>query len=417
VTRLLVLAGRPVAAALALVLFAALIEGGARFAWCLLGERRLSFAPREPAQLIVRDRDRLYRLRPGFDGPWGRAHPVRVRVNSLGMRGPERALASAPGTTRVLVLGDSQTFGFDVPEAEAYPEVLGRRLAADSARFEVWNAAVPGYSTYQGLLWLRQNLATLRPGIVIAAFNFNDRLLAGEPTGGLALVRHTPGAFRAAWRGRWLERSFVVRKLRSLLARAWQGNELERRARFQAHQRQLLARWDRLVPVVTRGEHEAHLRAMAELCRANGVALVLVGLPEHPALAAPLDSAAVRLAAGERTAAVEALRGYFTSRDSTLLWTWSDYDLLANALARRAWPAAPAAWPHRRAPANLVLATALGYNRLAARVAQAEAVPFVDATAALSAHPEVFMDECHLDARGHAIVAELLAPVVRAATP
>lgn len=411
-TRLIGLAGRLALAAFAFVFFAALLEGGSRLGYCLLKERRLSLIPREPASLFVRDRELLYRQRPGFDAPWGSAHPVRVRVNSLGLRGPERPLRPAPGTVRVLMLGDSQTWGFDVEESDAYPQVTDRLLAAETPRHEVWNAGVPGYSTYQGLVWLRRNLTAFRPRVVVAAFNFNDRFLAGEPSGDFSLVRQTPESFRTAWRVHWLQHSFALRKLRSLTAR-WRA--ARQRARFLEREEELLGRWQRLLPGVTLDEHARHLRAMARLCREHGVSLVLVALPEHPALAAPLDSAAARLAAGDAAGAVLAVRPYFALRDSVLLWTYSSYDLLANALMRRASPGSPAAWPHRRSPANLTLATAASYNLVAARVAAEEGVPFVDAAAPLSARPEVFLDECHFDARGHALVAELLLPVLRRA--
>jgi hypothetical protein len=154
---------------------------------------------------------------------------------------------------------------------------------------------------------------------------------------------------------------------------------------------------------------------MAALCRSREVRLVLVGLPEHPVLAAPLDSAAARLRAGDAQGAERALGGYFAHADSALRWTYSDYDVLANALAARSRPGAEPTWPHRRAPANVVLATAAEYNRVAREAAQERDLLFVDATPALSARPEVFLDECHFDGQGHALVAELLVPVILSA--
>src|SRR5215470_5660402 len=61
-----------------------------------------------------------------------RRHPtslrdIRVRTNSLGLRGAEIPPREA-GELRILVLGDSITFGDYVDEDETYPAVLERRL-------------------------------------------------------------------------------------------------------------------------------------------------------------------------------------------------------------------------------------------------------------------------------------------------
>jgi lysophospholipase L1-like esterase len=395
------------------------MEAGSRFLYCAALEKRVSLAPREPLSLFVRDRDLLYRQRPGFDRPWGRTHPVRVRINARGLRGPEQPPGRPSDAVRVLALGDSQTWGFDVEEEVAYPAVLESllNLATGSARrCEVVNAAVPGYSSYQGLRWLERNFAAYAPHVVLVAYNFNNRMLAEERTGDFSLVRHTAARFRAAWRWRWIESSFAVRKLRALVARVRGGDAAARRERFVRRKAQLLDAWDRLEPVGTREEHAHHLRAIARFCRAHGARAVFVGLPEHPRLAAPLDSALARLRSGDAPAAAAALAPYFSPRDSVLLWTYSDFDVLANHLGRRAQPGGPAAWPHLRVPANVPLATAADYNRIARQVAEQERSWFVDAAPMLSSHPEVFMDECHFDARGHAQVAALLAPVVLRAT-
>ncbi|OGF14488.1 MAG: hypothetical protein A2W00_04765 [Candidatus Eisenbacteria bacterium RBG_16_71_46] len=410
------LLGGLLVAAVSLVGSVLAIEAGGRLAYCLLVEKRLSLQPREPASLFVRDPRLLYRQRPGFDRITGRSRQVRVRVNSLGLRGPERELGRAPGVVRVLALGDSQTWGFDVEEDEAYPQALERLLdaatGAGSPGFEVINAAVPGYSSYHGLVWLQENLGRFRPDAVTVSFNFNDRLLAEEMTSDFSLIRATPERYAAAWRWNLLRRSFVLREGQALMAK-WRMRRLPpAAARYRERERELVKEWQRLEPVVTPGERLDHLRGIAALCRTHGVPLILVALPEHPWLAAPLDSATARLRADDPQGATRALAGYFALADSSLLWTYSDYDVLANAIALRARPGAETSWPHRRAPANVVLATAGEYNRITETVATEASLPIVDATAALSAHPEVFFDECHFDGRGHAQVAELLAPVV-----
>lgn len=100
-------------------------------------------------------------------------------TNALGLRGAE---VRDDGSQRVLALGDSCTWGWGVPEADAYPSVLQRELDARSGppRYQVINAGVPGYTVHQGLLFLRQHWPALHPDIVIISYGFNDAARAGD---------------------------------------------------------------------------------------------------------------------------------------------------------------------------------------------------------------------------------------------
>src|SRR5262249_48279216 len=208
--------------------------------------------------------------------------------------------------------------------------------------------------------------------------------------------------------------SFAVRKLGAWMATAFGGSDALRLAKARQRRVELLERWDGLEAAVTPEEYEEHLDAIAELCRTQHAELVIVALPDNPELA-PLDSAAARLGEGDPPGAWRALMEYASPADSTLPWARTDYDLLANALARRVRRDAPELWVHKRVPSNLALSTAAAYNDIARGVAEHTGAVFVDATTALSAMPDVFFDECHFDSAGHARVAELLAPAVLAA--
>ena len=130
--------------------------------------RRLFVATDEP--------DLPYVLRPGFDavvrhGPYR----VHVRTNALGLRGPEVAARPAPGVHRILVLGDSATFGEGLAVEEAFPALLERELTQRTdGRWEVLNAGIEGYNTVAELAWLRTRGLALGPRTVVVAFNLND---------------------------------------------------------------------------------------------------------------------------------------------------------------------------------------------------------------------------------------------------
>lgn len=76
-------------------------------------------------------------------------------MNGLGTRGPPAALAKAPGSVRVVVVGASESFGLSESPGMEYPrqleDTLNRWLAdrcraTGVQRFEVLNAALPGMS-------------------------------------------------------------------------------------------------------------------------------------------------------------------------------------------------------------------------------------------------------------------------------
>jgi len=94
-----------------------------------------------------------------------------LNSNSEGVRGRrEHAEEKAPGTTRILVLGDSFTFGEDVGDDETYSHHLERLLPGT----EVINLGVHGYGHDQMLIYLREAGARYRPDIVILGFLTGD---------------------------------------------------------------------------------------------------------------------------------------------------------------------------------------------------------------------------------------------------
>jgi lysophospholipase L1-like esterase len=101
---------------------------------------------------------------------------VAVRINSRGLREREIGYDRPPGVFRILVLGDSQTFGWGVEADETYPRLVEHRLAAARRRpVQVINAAVPGTGTAHQLYFLQTEGWKYRPDLVILGFfPFND---------------------------------------------------------------------------------------------------------------------------------------------------------------------------------------------------------------------------------------------------
>ena len=95
--------------------------------------------------------------------------------NTKGFYGPEFSIEKKPGVTRIVCLGDSCThFG-----PETYPDIL--RVYLDEVapgQFEVINAGVIGYTSFQGRKLLESEVLDWSPDIVTVYFGWNDHWLA-----------------------------------------------------------------------------------------------------------------------------------------------------------------------------------------------------------------------------------------------
>ncbi|MFH1459033.1 MAG: SGNH/GDSL hydrolase family protein [Candidatus Omnitrophota bacterium] len=91
-------------------------------------------------------------------------------INSLGMRDDEPSLDKY----RVIVLGDSVTFGEEINQDDLYTEVTQKILVAQEYQVDVMNAAVPSYNTKQELIAFKNKFLSLHPNLVIFAYSCND---------------------------------------------------------------------------------------------------------------------------------------------------------------------------------------------------------------------------------------------------
>ena len=109
-------------------------------------------------------------LRPGIHEM--RAFGDRVlNSNSRGLRGRREYSYEKPaGVRRLLVLGDSFTFGEDVSDDETYCHQLERLLPGT----EVLNLGVHGYGHDQMLLYFREEGVKYRPDLVVLGFLYDD---------------------------------------------------------------------------------------------------------------------------------------------------------------------------------------------------------------------------------------------------
>ena len=123
---------------------------------------------------FLSDPVRGQRLAAGYDG-WFAGVPVHI--NSLELRDTrEYSLEKRPNTFRILVLGDSVTFGHGSVYEHTYPYLLEQHLRKwqPGIDWQVWNAAVPGYNTSQELAYLLEVGGRFKPDLVVVGFYSND---------------------------------------------------------------------------------------------------------------------------------------------------------------------------------------------------------------------------------------------------
>jgi lysophospholipase L1-like esterase len=151
----------------------------------------------------------LWRLKPDLD------HAIWdftvVSTNAQGLRSDYPITAKAPESVRIVCLGDSVTFGYRVPPVWPerpkdydptwlpYPMLLEKQLrAANPGRqIEVIAMAVPGYTSHQGLAWLRREINSLQPDLLIVSFGWND--VSFSAAADRETIRTTAGAVAIRW--------------------------------------------------------------------------------------------------------------------------------------------------------------------------------------------------------------------------
>ncbi|HYM10508.1 MAG TPA: WecB/TagA/CpsF family glycosyltransferase [Bryobacterales bacterium] len=351
-------ARRAAVAALSFAIALAAAEGVVRLI-------RPQILERYPDGLYVPSASRQYKLRPHFRGVF--RYPefqTEVRISGQGLREDREYSPAHPGARRILALGDSFTMGYSVAADESWVRRLERLLNAGqrARRYQVINAGVPGYSTWQELACLEEEGPAFAPDLVLLGF-----FLGNDITDNAA--PRLPVALRD---GRLIstsfERGLLPFPLRLALARHshlyhlyhlargdWRLSEDERIAPYAAYNERAEAGWSATAELVGR---------LTQLCNARGMRLIVVLMPER---------AQVEAEAGERLAAELARAG-------------SPFDA--------------------RLP-----------NRRMKELCAAAGVEVIDLLEALHGPGLYFPQDGHWTARGNALAARALAARLRAEAP
>lgn len=98
------------------------------------------------------------------------------QINSRGYRDREFSAEKKPGMTRIICAGNSCTFGWKVNSEQTYPKLLEKLLNQNlpQPKYEVIDAGMTGYSTFQGVRFLRREILGFHPDIIIFSYGWND---------------------------------------------------------------------------------------------------------------------------------------------------------------------------------------------------------------------------------------------------
>ncbi len=210
-------------------------------------------------------------------------HVTEIETNALGFRGPEWPQPSdrvVPG--RVLLLGDSQVFGYGVPYEASLADQLAAELGPGAV---VLNAAVPSWGPPEYTKVLAELGTTYRPEVVFFVANLandwfettvgNERRTSAEH--GWA-VRAQPGIAPAPslWRDLVFGRSHLVLAARELWEHHRNDRGMPPEAAFQLSRDLSMLRRPRggYRSVMTPFVAEA-----ARICQAIGCRVIAVALP------------------------------------------------------------------------------------------------------------------------------------------
>jgi lysophospholipase L1-like esterase len=188
----------------------------------------------------------------------GRLMGVDVAINSFGLRDREYEIEKPEGVVRILMLGDSVTFGWGVDAEDTVAKKLEKRLSAEpqAPPVEVINAGVGNYNTVMEVLSFVDRDSTLKPDMVVLNYFIND----AEPVPArrnISLLEHSYAAV------------YFMGRL-DILKREYFGKE-DWKEYYAGLYKEDFEGW--------RQSRQAFYR-LAKFCHENGMQLMIVNYPE-----------------------------------------------------------------------------------------------------------------------------------------
>ena len=245
-------------------------------------QQKMQVANQQQSSIFEGDPLLLWRLKPNMD------HVVWdftvLSTNAQHFRSDYPISSKPAGTKRIVCLGDSVTFGYRVPVVWPerpddydrswlpFPMLLERQLrdANPGRSIEVIAMAVPGYTSHQGLAWLRRDIDRLEPDLLIVSFGWND-------------VSFSDAADRDAIKTNW----YAV-AVRWLIDHSQAFAHATRWLRSGPPPANAPAR--RPVPRVSDQEYVSNIRGIVGLGRSRGIGVIVLAAPYRDSTTNPAEA-------------------------------------------------------------------------------------------------------------------------------
>lgn len=284
----------------------------------------------------------LRRLQPNtvfwhtsVDGSW------QFRTNAQGFRDDEDwSLEKPAGQLRVLVLGDSNTQGFEVRQEQTYSAVMQRALRRRGLDAKVMNTGISGFGTAEELAFLENEGIRYAPDAVVLGFFGND--FADNVKAGLFALR---GGELTQQKDSHLPGVGVLRVINAIPGVSWLSENsylyaLALNTTWEAAKKLLLDRSRAELATeyaVSKEEPKAGtaleltlklLERMSEFCRSRGIPLIVIDLPHPEHLSTDASTPPSELLAFRSSVPDELVDGFRRASDvylasGTLLGPWA----------------------------------------------------------------------------------------------
>lgn len=315
------------------------------------------------------------------------------------------------GRPRVIGVGDSTMYGYGVATKDTYLERLQERFPG----VDFINLGVPGYSSCNGYYRLVNDGLPLKPSLVLASFNFNDRRYVLRPEDADS-AEHFAALERSQKLVNVTNRIYLLRGMYWGLRKAGIMAERADPGRLDMHADYVKAQQVDLGTLKVRVAPDRYRRNLEQIiaaAREKKIPVVFIMTGDNVAWTQPIRESLQKKASGDAEGAIKLLTPMIEKNFS--------FSPQARIELARIYEAAGEKEKAKRArieqrPFNSLLGGFTlhrddEYQAIMLEVAAKNDVAVVDAR--MPDHPEVFMDFCHFDAKGHAIVADLIEKTLR----
>lgn len=359
-------------------------------------------------KLFMKDAQLHWKLRPSVETEFLQ---TTVRTDRYGFRGD----VPVSGRRVVLCLGDSTVFGYRVEQADSFPARLQFRLNGRNPSGSGWNvvnAGVPGYSSFQVRLLAEKLVPRWKPDVIVVCVGNNeacpvarsDRQVAADRALTSRLVSLLSASRFLVWGAETVcpdqPQPFISPVLENAVAR------------------------------VSRDEFGENLRAIAQIARAANAKLILLSPPVN-VYWKPMRTdqfagwekwegicQSVRTAwnAGEREKAREIANTAVAKYPDSYVALWIQGIVVTDSGdVEGGRELLEQSIEHHPFPENCKRS----YREVLAQVAREEKIPCLDANSLFRSHAEgptpqsLYLDWCHPTPQGHGILASALFEAMR----